>query len=128
MSSRFILVPRADGIFQRLDLMSRNVFGLIYDRWKLSNKPRNIDAFTDAFGVYCVFDRQDMANELGVTLPTVRKAINLLIDAGILKARRAGPCAAWRYYVSAAAQIQLDDEFAKEVIGTLDTDRKILSL
>ena len=102
--------------------MSRNVFGLIYDRWKLSNKSQNQAAFTDANGVYCVYDRQDLASELGVTLPTIRKAINALIDKGVLKARRAGPCAAWRYYVSFSAQMYLDDAFARDVAETIDPD------
>lgn len=56
-------------------MATRYAFGLIYDRWKLSDSDRNRDAFTDSYGVYCVYDRQDIAEEMGVTLPTVRKAI-----------------------------------------------------
>ena len=86
-------------------MATRYAFGLIYDRWKLSDSDRNRDAFTDSYGVYCVYDRQDIAEEMGVTLPTVRKAIKALIDHRILKARRAGVGAAWRYYVTACCTL-----------------------
>lgn len=132
MSSKFVFVPRAQSVFARADIMSRNVFGLIYDRWKLSNRPQNQQAFTDAYGVYCVYDRQDLAKELGVTLPTVRKAVKTLIDQELITARRAGIGAAWRYYVTVRAQLYLDDEFARDIASTLDIDyrseRKNLSV
>lgn len=112
MSSRYILVPRADGPFKYLDLMSRNVFGLIFDRWKLSALPQNVSSFTDGHGTYCVFDRKDMMQELGVTLPTIRKAIKCLVNAGVLDARRVGMGAAWRYYLSDPARQYLDDGYA----------------
>ena len=116
------MVPRAIGPFQGLDMATRYAFGLIYDRWKLSDSDRNRDAFTDAHGVYCVYDRQDIAEEMGVTLPTVRKAIKALIDHRIIKARRAGVGAAWRYYVTAFALLHLDDEFAAALCGITDDE------
>ena len=72
--------------------------------------------------MYCVHDRQDIAEEMGVTLPTVRKAIKALIDHRILKARRAGVGAAWRYYVTAFALLHLDDEFAAALCGITDDE------
>ena len=95
-------------------MATRYAFGLIYDRWKLSDSDRNRDAFTDAYGVYCVYDRQDIAEEMGVTLPTVRKAIKALIDHRILKARRAGVGAAWPVITPTAfALLHLDHEFCR---------------
>ena len=120
MGSKFVFVPRAQNVFARADIMSRNAFGLIYDRWKLSNRPQNQAVFTDAYGVYCVYDRQDLARELGVTLPTVRKAIKALIDQELITARRAGIGGAWRYYVTVKAQLYLDDAFVRDLAGTLD--------
>ena len=63
-----------------------------------------------------------IAEEMGVTLPTVRKAIKALIDHRILKARRAGVGAAWRYYVTAFALLHLDDEFAAALCGITDDE------
>ena len=122
MAKLYTMVPRAVGPCQGLDMATRYAFGLIYDRWKLSDSDKNRDAFTDAYGVYCVYDRQDIAEEMGVTLPTVRKAIKALIDHRILKARRAGVGAAWRYYVTAFALLHLDDEFAAALCGITDDE------
>lgn len=122
MSTKYTLVPREEGVFLGVDLMSRNVFGLIYDRWKLSNRFENMDAFTDAQGTYCVYDRADLAADLGVSLPTVRKAIKFLIDKGLLRAKRAGPCAAWRYYITMTALYYLDDSMADMIGKSIDPD------
>lgn len=112
MSSRFTLVPRAEGPFRGLDLTSRCTFGLLYDRCKLSATPKNILSFTDEHGTFCVYERADLAQELGITLPTLRKAIKSLVDADVLIARRAGVGAAWRYYLTDNALRYLDDGYA----------------
>lgn len=100
MARLYTLVPRAVGHFAGVDLMARCTFGLIYDRWQLSD--RSDDArkqFSDDGGVYCFFDREEMAKELGVTLPTVRRAVTTLVDKKLLIIKRSGTCSPWRYYV-----------------------------
>ena len=124
MAKLYTMIPRAVGPFHGLDMATRYAFGLIYDRWKLSDREENRESFSDAFGVYCFYDRQDLAEEMGVTLPTVRKAIKTLIDKKIIRARRAGVGAAWRYYVTVFALLHLDDDFAAALCEITDDDPK----
>lgn len=80
--------------------MARCVFGLIYDRWQLSDRSdESRRKYSDEDGVYCFFDREEMAKELGVTLPTVRRAVTTLVDRKLLVIKRSGVCSPWRYYV-----------------------------
>lgn len=99
MGSVYTLIPRPIGIFAGLDMTSRYAFGLIYDRWQLSHRKANKDRFTDPYGVYCVFSREAMAAEMGVSLPTLRKAIKELLDREIVYSRLFMTGGAWRYYI-----------------------------
>lgn len=99
MSSVYTLIPRPIGCFAGLDMASRYAFGLIYDRWQLSGKKANKDRFTDRYGVYCVYSREALAAEMGITLPTLRKAMHQLIDHELIHARCPEPGCAWRYYI-----------------------------
>lgn len=100
MAKLYTLVPRPVGRFEGVDLMARCVFGLIYDRWQLSDRSdESRRKYSDEDGVYCYFDREEMAKELGVTLPTVRRAVTTLINRKLLIIKRSGVCSPWRYYV-----------------------------
>lgn len=99
MGSVYTLIPRPVGVFAGLDMTSRYAFGLIYDRWQLSRKKSNKERFTDRFGIYCVYGRAAMAAEMGVSLPTLRKAIKALRDYGLIQARLVANGDAWRYYI-----------------------------
>lgn len=85
-------------------MTARYAFGLIYDRLKLSAKKENKDRFTDYLGVYCVFSREDMAEEMGVSIPTLRRAIKQLHDEGLITSRIAVRGGSWRYYLLAKAK------------------------
>ena len=101
MAKLYTLVPRSVGPFEGVDLMARCVFGLIYDRWQLSDRSEETrKRYSDKDGVYCFFDREEMAKELGVTLPTVRRAVTTLVDKKLLVIKRSGTCTPWRYYIS----------------------------
>lgn len=100
MSSIYTLVPRPINDFARLDLVARYAFGLIWDRWQLSGKKENRGRFTDQRGLFCYYERRAMAAEIGVTLPTVRKAINALEDAGLIMYAHDGLGAPWKYYIT----------------------------
>jgi len=104
MSSIFTLIPRPLYEFAGLDMTTRYAFGLIYDRLQLSAMLGNRERFTDGWGLYCVFSREAMAAEMGVTVPTLRKAITKLIERGLIKARisKKGDC--WRYYMRQKAK------------------------
>ena len=99
MSSLYTLIPRPIGIFAGLDITTRYAFGLIYDRWQLSNRKENRQKFTDEHGVYCVVSREAMAAEMGISLPTLRSAMQLLIRREIIWSRIAMPGGNWRYYM-----------------------------
>ena len=99
MSSTYTLIPRPYGIFAGLDMTTRYAFGLIWDRWQLSDKPENRKIFTDNRGVYCVFNRPAMAAEMGISLPTLRKAVSLLVKREVIWSSYASDGGAWRYYM-----------------------------
>ena len=106
MSSVFTFIPRPIYEFAGLDMASRYAFGLIYDRLQLSAKNR--DRFTDRYGLYCVFSRESMAAEMGITVPTLRKAINQLIDRELITTRMAEAGGSWRYYLMQRAKDSLE--------------------
>lgn len=103
MSSIYTLIPRPIGEFAGLDMASRYAFGLIYDRWMLSRRKENRERYSDENGVYCVFSREAMAAEMGITVPTLRKAINQLIDRCLIRAIMPQMGFGWRYYVTKRA-------------------------
>lgn len=99
MSSTYTLIPRPIGIFAGLDMTTRYAFGLIWDRWQLSNRQQNRSKFKDQHGIYCVFSRPAMAAEMGVSLPTLRKAVATLVHREIVYSRLSTDGGAWRYYM-----------------------------
>lgn len=108
MSSVYTLIPRPIGCFAGLDMASRYAFGLIYDRWQLSRKKANEARFRDKHGVYCVFSREALAAEMGITLPTLRKAMHQLIDRELIHARCPVAGGAWRYYIPASVLDEIE--------------------
>lgn len=107
MGSVFTLIPRPLYEFKGLDVTARYAFGLIYDRLKMSAKKENRDRFTDILGIYCVFSREEMAEEIGVSIPTLRRAIKKLHDQGLITSRIAVSGGSWRYYLLAKAKESL---------------------
>lgn len=99
MGSIYTLIPRPVGSFAGLDMTTRYAFGLIYDRWQCSNRKANRSKFTDRYGVYCVFSREAMAAEMGISLPTLRAAVTLLVHRELLYSRIPEPGSPWRYYI-----------------------------
>lgn len=105
--AKYTKVPRNEYPFNRVDAMSRYAFGLIYDRWSLSAR-EDWRKWVDECGIYCVYAREDLAAELGVTLPTLRKCMDQLIKAGLIEQRRAGKQGAFRYYPTALARLNME--------------------
>lgn len=112
MGSVFTFIPRPIYEFAGLDMASRYAFGLIYDRLQLS--ARNRERFTDRYGLYCVFSRESMAAEMGITVPTLRKAINQLIDRGLITSRMPNTGDCWRYYLMQRARDSISMSDAPE--------------
>lgn len=111
MSSIYTLIPRPIGSFAGLDMASRYAFGLIFDRWQLSAKDSS-GKYKDQYGPYCVYSRDALAAEMGITLPTLRKAMHQLIGRELIHARCPVSGCAWRYYVP------------HNILDELRTDRK----
>lgn len=111
MSSIYTLIPRPVGSFAGLDMTSRYAFGLIFDRWRLSAKDDG-SKYRDRHGIYCVYSREALASEMGISLPTLRAAINQLTERQLIETRLAKAGGALRYYVP------------RIVIDELLTDRK----
>ena len=106
MGSTYTLIPRPIGCFAGLDMASRYAFGLIFDRWQLSKRDTS-GKFKDQFGVYCVYSREAMAAEMGISLPTLRAAMKTLIQRELIHSRCPDPGCAWRYYVPPAVIAEL---------------------
>ena len=102
----FTLIPRPAYEFNGLDMTARYAFGLIYDRLQLSAKNR--ERFTDRYGLYCVFSRESMAAEMGVSVPTLRKAIKQLIARGLITSRMVDAGGSWRYYLLERARDSIE--------------------
>lgn len=117
MGSVYTLIPRPIGDFAHLDAMTRYAFGLIWDRWRLSCREDNIDRFRDRWGVYCVFEREALAGEMGCTLPTVRRCINALSDANLVYGRRTGVGGSYRYYVTERAKMHMQNAHEEWYLG-----------
>ena len=108
MANKYTIVPAAQYPFDRLDALSRYTFGLIFDRWKLSARAETWRDWVDDMGIYCVYDQRDLANELGVTAPTVRRCLDALEWEGLLKRERTGKRGACRYYPTVKARVSFE--------------------
>lgn len=121
--AKYTIVPRGAYPFHRVDALSRYAFGLIYDRFRLSNREETQHKWTDKHGVYCVFDRADLARELGVSLPTLRRCMDVLVEQGLIVMRRNGPHAAWRYYPTARAHLYMECS-AADIANAIESYRR----
>ena len=107
--TKYTTVPRCEYPFQNCDALTRYAFGLIFDRWKLSAKEENWVKFTDCLGTYCVYDRKELAAELGITQPTLRRCLDKLVDEGLIHVDRAERFGAYRYYLTTIARVWLGE-------------------
>lgn len=103
MASIYTLVPRPNYDFAGLDITARYAFGMLYDRWCLSKMPENKARFTDNYGIYCLYSRRALAADMGVSLPTLRKAIRALEERDLVWTRVANYGDSVRYYITKRA-------------------------
>ena len=105
MQLSYTTVPRAEYPFDRCDALTRYCFGLIFDRWKLSSRQECWRKwYDDAHGCYCVYDRKELAAELGISLPTLRRCIEQLVNEQLIVVERAERFGAYRYYLTRRAR------------------------
>ena len=119
MGSVYTLIPRPVGSFAGLDMTSRYAFGLIFDRWQLSKRDGS-GKFKDEHGVYCVFSREAMAAEMGISLPTLRTAMTHLTKRGLINSRLVMKGGALRYYIPSTVIKELGAEKAQRTASRQD--------
>ena len=104
MSQLYQLIPLPIGIFKDLSLLERAVFGLVHDRLKLSvnNHLSSCEGDfldEDENDVYCIYRQQEMAEILGVSERTVRRAVSTLVDKHLMKTKKTRFQDANRYFI-----------------------------
>ena len=127
--AKWNMIPSAEGPFSGLDAMARYCFGLLYDRFKLSEKsvdeyrsekflgarvrrlcdlnPRRFPNDTRTMvthEVYCVYKQKDLAAEMGCTERTIRRCLDTLREAGLIETERAVFNGANRFYIPSQIQ------------------------
>lgn len=118
MARLYTLVPMPQGPLAGIGLTERAVLGQIYDRYKLStynvtgqgdNTPW-YDWYRDE--VFCLYAQDDLAAELGISVRTVRRALETLRAAGLIDWRKATYKGACRYYISERVRVWLRPQTA----------------
>lgn len=67
------------------------LYGLLFSRWCLSNKPENYENFTDAEGnLFILFDRSEMAEKLGIGQNKPTALMKELQKVGLVRDERMG--------------------------------------
>ena len=94
---QFVQLPLAlfDRKYESLNNDARVIYALLHDRMSLSVK----NGFQDARGYFCLFTQTKLAQMLGRSLPTIRKALKLLEAVGLLLRKRMGLTKPDRLYV-----------------------------
>lgn len=88
-----------EGEFKALSNDARVLYSLLKDRHELSLKNNWID---EKGNVFLIFSRDDMQDMLGLSKPTVIKAVNCLKKHGLIEEERLGQGKANRIYLTVA--------------------------
>lgn len=96
----------AKGPFSGLDPTARLVFGLIWDRYKLSSfhvagaagESPWYDYQRDE--VFCIYSQEELADQAGVSERTVRRALETLRCKALIEWRKATYKGSNRYYIT----------------------------
>lgn len=126
-----LMVPRAEGPFERIDALARMAFGLIWDRWQLSVitsrkqggfalvLPEDIRERYNGRPVatYCVYTQADLAREMGVTERTARRCVADLRVAGLVDVHRRAALGASCYTIPRAVVEYLPHQYIRDKLG-----------
>ncbi len=119
---RFYQMPKFlfDGELKKgLSNDAKVLYSLLKDRHELSLQNNWVNENNE---VYLVFTRENMADMLGCSQPTLRKSLKQLIDSGLMEEERMGLNRANRIYLTA---VTLENRGVKE---SFSPESKILSL
>ena len=111
MARIYDLVPRAVGPFQGYDIVTRAVFGLILERYKISQYKFAGDPTGRAWydpereEIYWIYTQEQLAEEVGCSVRTVQRATNRLREDGLLGVRKADFKGACRYSIPSAVYV-----------------------
>lgn len=102
----YVMIPRA--LYTRYELTptAREAYGLLRSRWDLSTKT---SGFRDRLGVFCYYGREELAGMLGVSLPTLRAALRMLVSAGLIAIERQGQGKSDKIYVFRLPEEDIQD-------------------
>lgn len=104
-TQKYTIVPNPSGPFERLDPLSRLVFGLIWDRHRLSryNVVGGQERWIDRDGnVFCLFSHAELATLAGLSERTVRRCLDDLKREQIVSWKKSGFRGVNRYYIDLA--------------------------
>ncbi len=99
--NKFTFIPSPCGPFLRIDPSARLVFGLIWDRYRLSRYSTDTgdNRWQDDDGeVYCVYSQTELSEHSGLTDRTVRRCLDTLYNANLLRWHKSGFNGCNRYY------------------------------
>lgn len=111
MAKYYSLVPLPMGIFENLSLMDRAVFGLIWERYRLSSyKVAGGDETwydADQREIYCVYAHDELARQIGTSEKTIRRSLISLRESGLIWWRKASYMGSCRFYVDHAVRAEM---------------------
>lgn len=122
MAQLYQLIPLPQGIFAKLSLIDRALFGLVYDRMKLSvnNHLSSTDGLSfydvDEEEVYCVYSQTELALTLGVSERTVRRSVSSLVDGGFLRTKKVRYQDANRYFIPFYIRQELKPQQSGQIV------------
>lgn len=113
MAKYYSLLPLPQGRFEKLSLVDRAVFGMIYERWKLGSYKLlgGSDAWYDydADEVFCIYAHDELARLVGVSEKTIRRSLLYLRDeAKMISWRKTKFMGACRYYIARDMQQEMN--------------------
>lgn len=113
MAKYYTLLPLPQGIFaeDELGLVDRAVFGMIYDRWRLScyNAAGSSDYETPWYDeireeFYCIFAHDELSRHVGVSEKTIRRSLDTLRKKGYIDWVKRDYMGANRYFIRKRVQ------------------------
>ena len=116
-ADKWVMIPSPAGPFSLVDPAARLVFGLIWNRCRLSarNVLKGDSRWCDDLGrVYCVYSHAELAEHSGMTDRTVRRCLKTLEDHGILTWEKSDFRAANKYFVSGLVRAYLAPAVGKK--------------
>ena len=105
MAKYYTLLPLPQGRFEALSLIDRAVFGMIWERWRLSNYKVTggcLDWYDEAEeAIFCIFSHDELCRQIGVSEKTIRRSLNVLRDQHhMITWKKASFMGACRYYIA----------------------------